>query len=247
MRATQGGWLSLVVLAPLQGCVTEKLWEGWSEPHGTTFTSSPRAIPQEVVEAVRAGDGSHHLLVRMSDGMENRYVIDGVARAPEGDAATIGSHQWPGTTVDGAALPVPRPDVCGAPIGLPLAVATPRAPRSWSQARRQTPDAAMAVLVDARPDTTPDDPVVRLDGRKVVLTDGEGQVAVLGEFSPPPPVRRCPHPPRKGHATRVVETGARVVMTPFAVTLDVALGAGIVAGCALLLPFMWFTAPMLFR
>lgn len=243
MSATR--WLAGVcALVPLQGCmVTDKLWDEWGrplEPNGPHMgMASSRTVPTEVVEAVRAGDGSHHLVVRMSNGAEHRFVIEGaVGPAPEGDAATIDSHRWPGTTTDQAALPVPRQLVVGAmPKGLPLAVAHPRAPQPWSRPPA-TPDPAMAVLIDAPLAATPDDPVIGLDDRKVVLTDPDGQVTVLAEFSPPPP-RAALVPrlqPRRRPVARVVETSARVLLTPFALVTDVV----IVAGCAVLLPFGLF-------
>jgi hypothetical protein len=240
----------LCVVVPLQGCVTDKLWNDWRQPdlHGESMHMPPyRAFPMDVVEAVRTGDGSHHLLMRMSDGQDHRYVIDGVAAAPQGDSAAIGSLGWPGTT-DHASVPTPRQVNAGAlPRGLPLTVANPRAAEPWSPDRHpHTPDTAMATMIDAPPEPS-GDPVIGLDQRKVVLTDDEGNTTVLAEFTPPPRPAPAPRPVVRTRTSRVAETGARIVLTPFALATDAVLGVGMVAGCTLLAPFLFFTLPMLFR
>lgn len=227
MGAT-GWFVGLCAALSLQGCVTPALWEGWGEDE--RFTQPP-AVPQKLLEAVRAGDGSHHLRVLMSLQNELTHVIDGPGHPPDGDAAAIGSHAWPGTTT--STLPVPRPDFYGRfPPGVPVAVATPRPPQPWNMP--PTPDTAMAVLIDAPTDDANDDPVMSLEGRRVVLTHADGQVDVLAEFRPPQPLP--PPPPPRSSFRRVASATVRLVISPFALAAD----ALIVISIGLVSPLVFF-------
>ncbi len=222
--------LALCALLSLSsGCATKELWSpGLAALDPPPAVVVPPAQPRALVRAVRTGDGGHHLLVRMSDGDVRHYVVEG---GPEG-----GRGAWPPAALREGPLPAPRPSGDPRlPEGLPLVIEGPELTAPWP-----APDAAIAVLVGGQDGDERDaTPRVELEGRRVLVTDLDGQATALAEFPRPRPAQPPPRASRPA-ARRLVGVGVRLVLTPLALAADVVLAGGLVAGGVFLVPFLWW-------
>lgn len=218
--------LAACVVSLASGCATQALWEGASRPEpigGTGVSPSSAASPIQLLAARRTADGAHHLEVLASDGRPAHYVVDGTASAPSWTPSSGSSSAWPPVF---AAPPPSRPRL------------------EWAA----MPSSGLPIDVGREPVVPPDGaaepvPSMRLEGRRVVLTDVGGERTVIAEF--PPPTRPPSRPPPRSvgpaqSAREVVHVTVRLALTPLALAADAVLGAGIVVGGVFVLPFLPF-------
>lgn len=209
--------LLCLALAPLlSGCVTAKVWERYSDARRAALPAPPpppRVWPIEALRAVRAGDGSYHVIARYSDDTRRRLIVEPLEAAP------VTSGAWPAPARDGPTWPRVVDDTT-LPAGVPVRVASTDA--------AATPDPELAALVGDVPGVV-GGPVLELTSSEVRLVPSVGAPRTLAHL---PRTRTRRPPPTSTTSTTSTAIGC-MALTPFALVVDLAIGAGFVAIYAL--------------
>ncbi|MCO5169346.1 MAG: hypothetical protein M9894_23625 [Planctomycetes bacterium] len=203
----------LTLLAPLAlpGCLTPRLWElDWPFhrcPEVELVPTRIDAVPTGIVRAVRAGDGTVHLLCRCSDGAERHYATASPVEPPATWPAVAPPDEDdlpPLVLLDGP-LPDGLPLVGRAPQDADLAARLGEAPSRWVWSRARF-DAGL-VLLEAEDGSTR--PLARVPESRLALRQSPWASGPI----------RAPMP---GPRTFVI---GRALATPFVLVADAALTA----------------------
>lgn len=210
--------LLLACLATLpSGCVTPKLMERYQDARSPAQnTQGPAPMAVEALRAVRAGDGSYHVVARYTDDTERRLIVEPLEAAP------VTSGSWPEPARAGARWPRIVEDTT-LPEGVPVRVAAASA--------SSPPDPELQVLVGDVPHVL-GGPVLEISANEVRLVSSTGAMRTLANL----PRRSLRPPPPSEPPSRTLTRVGYLALLPFALVADVAIVA-VVAG-AYALPYV---------